>query len=146
MTPSKDSLKLQPITRVKEAPHILYRLLATRSKQVNISHRKMPSYAQHLAFLKRRPYKAWYLLHAPSLGFVGSVYLSKGDEIGIFLFKEYQGKGFGREAAALLMAKHRKIKRFIANINPKNERSILFFKEMGFIHIQNTYELVKGRS
>jgi len=135
-----------PIARVKEGPHILYRLLATRPKQVNISHRKMPSYAQHLAFLKRRPYKAWYLLRVPSLGFVGSVYLSKSDEIGLFLFREYQGKGFGREALRLLMAKHRTVKRFLANINPKNKRSARFFKEMGFIHIQNTYEFVKGRS
>ncbi len=146
MTPAKDPLQLLPIERVKEAPPILYRLLGTRPKRANISHQKMPSFAQHLAFLKRKPYKAWYLLRASSLGFVGSVYLSKSDEIGIFLFKEYQGKGFGREAAGLLMAKHRNIKRFIANINPKNKRSILFFKEMGFVHIQNTYELVKGRS
>jgi L-amino acid N-acyltransferase YncA len=30
-------------------------------------------------------------------------------------------------------------KRFLANINPTNYKSIQFFGKNGFIHIQNTY-------
>ena len=147
--PTRVTMRLKKIERVKEAPRILYRLLATRPARVNISHRRMPTFAAHLAFLRRKPYKAWYLVWVSPRGYIGAVYLSKNDEIGIFLFKEYQGKGFGQEAVRLLMAKHRGVKRFLANINPKNIRSILFFKELGFRPIQNTYEATrekKGKS
>ena len=39
----------------------------------------------------------------------------------------------------MLMEKHPR-ERFLANINPANERSIEFFRSLGFVHIQNTYE------
>ena len=147
--PTRVTMRLETIERVKEAPRILYWLLATRPSRVNISHRRMPTYAAHAAFLRRKPYKAWYLVRVSPWGYVGSVYLSKSDEIGIFLFKEYQGKGLGQETVRLLMARHRKVKRFLANVSPKNERSARFFKDLGFKPIQNTYEATrekKGKS
>ena len=32
-------------------------------------------------------------------------------------------------------------KRFLANVNPRNKKSIAMFEAMGFRHLQNTYEL-----
>lgn len=135
-----DLVELKDVYKVKQALRILYRLLAERPKLVNISHRKMPSFYQHRAFVKSRPYKAWYLIEASSQGFVGGVYLSKSDEIGVFVFKEYRRKGYGQKAVNLLMNRHRGVRRFLANISPKNGRSIQFFKGLKFWHIQNTYE------
>lgn len=133
-------MKLRPISTVKQAPRILYRLLAARPVKVNISHKKMPTFAEHLAFIRRKPYKAWYLIEGPSLGYLGSIYISKNDEIGLFLFKEFQHKGYARRALMLLMKRHKGIRRFLANVNPKNTASINFFKKMNFSHVQNTYE------
>lgn len=141
MKRSKSQVQLVNIYRVKESAPILYRLLASRPGRVNISHRKMPSFKKHRAFVSSRPYKAWYLIRATGLGFVGAVYLSKQDEIGVFIFKEHQGKGYGGEAVNILIKRYPRVKRFLANINPLNGRSIRFFKSLKFKHIQNTYEL-----
>lgn len=137
------SVRLADVYRVKEAPRILYRLLAERPARVNISHRKMPGWRKHLAFIRSRPYKAWYLIRVSGGACVGSIYLSKNDEIGAFIFKEHQKKGYGRIALDLLMKRHRAVKRFLANINPKNGASIRFFKNLKFGHIQNTYEFMR---
>ncbi len=32
-------------------------------------------------------------------------------------------------------------RRYLANINPRNDASIAMFQGLGFTHIQNTYEL-----
>ncbi len=137
----KSSVRLVDVYRVKEAAKILYRLLAARPGRVNISHRKLPSFKKHQAFIKSKPYKVWYLIRSAGPGFVGAIYVTKQDEIGVHIFKECRGKGCGRQAVNLLMKRHRRVKRFLANINPKNSRSIQFFKDLKFRHIQNTYEL-----
>jgi len=72
---------------------------------------------------------------------VGSVYLSKQNEIGIFLKKGLQGKGIGSIAMMLIIVKNPR-DRFLANISPKNRESIKFFKKNGFTLIQHTYELM----
>ncbi|RZD45223.1 MAG: N-acetyltransferase, partial [Thaumarchaeota archaeon] len=71
---------------------------------------------------------------------VGSIYLTKNNEIGIFLIKKNQSKGIGVNALKLLMKKNLKV-RYLANVNPKNKKSIEFFKKNGFKLIQHTYEL-----
>ena len=139
----KNAIHLTDVYRKKEAAEILYRLLAGRSKHVNISHRKMPSRHEHLAFVRSRPYKAWYLIQIAPKEYAGGIYLSKTGEIGIFLFKEHQGKGLGKKAVEALMKKHRMVKRFLANVSPKNSRSIEFFNGLKFKHIQNTYEFMR---
>ncbi|MEK7083941.1 MAG: GNAT family N-acetyltransferase [Patescibacteria group bacterium] len=132
--------KLVGVYREKAAAELLYRLLKERSAKINISHRKMPTWHQHLKFIRSKPYKAWYLISDAPKHFTGGIYLSKADEIGIFLLKKYQRLGHGNRAVDLLIKKHRNVKRFLANVNPNNKTSIQFFKKLGFGHIQNTYE------
>ena len=62
---------------------------------------------------------------------------------GVFVLRTHQGAGYGPQAVRLVMARHRGVKRFLANINPANQRSIAVFADLGFRHIQNTYELVR---
>lgn len=107
---------------------------------MNISHRRMPSRAEHQRFFRSRPYRSWDLVLKDGEP-VGAIYLSKQNEIGVFIFKRYRGLGYGKKAVRLLMKKHGRERRLLANISPKNPRSIRFFKDMGFEHIQNTYEL-----
>tara|TARA_B110000495_G_C22967374_1_gene567461 strand:- start:729 stop:1157 length:429 start_codon:yes stop_codon:yes gene_type:complete len=135
---STNIIKLKHIT--KQDHKFLFDLLNERPFSVNISHRSMPSYKQHIHFVNSKPYSYWYIIMTNGKK-IGSVYLSKMNEIGIFLKKEYRGNDIGHKAIDLLMTKHPR-KRYLANISPKNKKSKLFFKNQGFQLIQYTYEKV----
>lgn len=131
------SIKLRPVK--KSDCMFLYDLLKEREPRVNISHKMMPSFAQHEKFILSKPYFKWYIIEDFEKE-VGSVYLTKNDEIGIFLKKDLQGKGIGFNVLKLLIEKNPRTK-YLANVNPKNKKSIEFFKNNGFNLIQHTYEL-----
>lgn len=116
----------------------LYELLGERTAEQAISHKEMPSRVDHLKFVHSQPYHVWYLIEENTHNkFVGSCYLTERNEIGIFIFNEYQGLGFGPEAVNFLMEIH--VGPFLANINPTNKASIGMFKELGFKQLQVTY-------
>ena len=131
-------MRLVDVPTAPEAPELLYRLMEEREPQVNISHRALPDWDSHLAFIASRPYEAWYLIEVEG-EYVGAIYLSKMSEIGLFVLSDHRGQGHGKQASEMLMDKHPR-ERFLANINPSNTRSIEFFRSLGFEHIQNTYE------
>lgn len=127
---------------VNETDHeFLYYLLKNRNPNINISHKKMPIFKEHIKFVNSKPYSKWYIIKQNDEK-VGSIYLSKQNEIGLFLKNNVQGKNIGTEALKLLIMKNPK-KRILANINPKNKKSIKFFKKNGFKLIQFTFELEK---
>ena len=128
---------LAPVTSTGLDYQKLYALLAERTPEQSISHKRMPAWNEHCSFVDSKPYLAWYMIcdHGEV---IGAVYLSKQREIGIAIFLAHQRKGYGRAAVQELMRLHPG--NFLANINPKNEASIRFFESMGFTHIQNTYE------
>lgn len=117
----------------------LYELLKERESSTNISHRKMPTYNEHMNFVLSKPYSKWYIIYY-GRNKVGSIYLSKQNEIGIFIKEVFFMKGIGTDALRLLMELNPR-KRFLANINPKNKKSIEFFKKNRFKILQHTYEL-----
>ena len=120
----------------------LYNLLKERSPEDNISHKKIPTYIEHVKFIKSKPYTNWYIIYGNKKK-IGTIYLSKQDEIGIFLKKDCQNKGVGKIAMNLLISKNTR-SRYLANISPKNKKSKKFFKKQGFKLIQYTYELTKN--
>ena len=125
---------------VTDADHkFLYELLENRDSRANISHKKMPTYRQHVKFVKSKPYSKWYVIIL-SKEKIGSIYLSKTDEIGIFIQKNFQKQNLGKSALKELFKKNPR-KRYLANVNPKNQKSIQFFKNNGFNLIQYTFEL-----
>jgi|TARA_B100001750_G_C15230556_1_gene457878 RimJ/RimL family protein N-acetyltransferase len=117
----------------------LYDLLKERESNVNISHKKMPTYAQHIKFIESRPYSKWYVIILNNQK-IGSAYLSKQNEIGIFITKNKQRKKLGTSVLDMIIKKNHR-KRYLANVNPKNKKSISFFKKNGFELIQHTFEL-----
>ena len=123
----------------KNDAKFLYGLLKEREPDVNISHKKMPTYAQHIKFIESKPYSKWYIIRFGNQK-IGSAYLSKQNEIGIFITKNMHAKKLGTAALNILIKKNRR-KRYLANINPKNKKSISFFKKNGFELIQHTFEL-----
>ena len=118
----------------------LYGLLRQRDSRVNISHKTMPRYKDHVKFVLSKPYSKWYVIYYKYQK-VGSIYLTKQNEIGIFIIKQTQGKGIGKQALIALMKKNPQT-RYLANVSPKNKKSIDFFKKNGFKLIQHTYELI----
>ena len=123
-----------------KVPSVLYDLLAERGPEVNISHSEMPSWRAHLEFIESRPYDCWYLVRVDDC-IVGAVYITKHNEIGIFIFQLCQRRGFGSAAVKRVIEKHPR-KCYFANINSANKKSIAMFKRMGFRKIrETTYKL-----
>jgi len=135
----KRLIQLIPVKK-SDCP-FLFELLKERESKVNISHKKMPTFNIHVKFVMSKPYAKWYIIKYQDEK-IGSVYLSNQDEIGIFIKKGNQRKGIGKKALELLMKKNPR-KRYLANVNPKNSKSIKFFKKNRYKLLQHTYELRK---
>lgn len=119
------------------AKELLLRLLSEREPKHNISHAKMPTWAEHSAFVDAKPYPHWYLIDCGDM--VGATYLTDRREIGIGILRQFRGHGYGRSAVLQLMAAHPG--KFLANVNPTNRSSIEMFSDLGFRHLQSTYAL-----
>ena len=117
----------------------LYDLLKERDSRVNISHKKMPTYNEHLKFIKSKPYTKWYIVKWGTQK-IASIYLTSQNEIGIFIKKTHQNKNLGGIIMSQLIQKNPR-ERYLANVSPKNKISENFFKSYGFKFIQKTYEL-----
>ena len=133
----KDKITLKPVT--ENDYEFLYKLLSERNPSVNISHKKMPTYKQHIKFVKSNPYSKWYIVYHDEQK-AGSAYLTKINEIGILLTKEFQGMQIGNNVLSVIMQLNPR-KRYLANINPSNKKSIEFFKKNQFHLIQYTFEI-----
>jgi len=130
-------ISLRPIE--KSDLRFLYNHLKERDSRANISHKRMPTYTEHVKFVTSKPYSKWYIVMYGSKK-IGSIYLTKMNEIGIFIKKNFQDGGVGQRTLELLMKKNPRT-RFLANVSPKNKKSTEFFKRNGFKLIQHTYEL-----
>ena len=139
MADNEPPIKLKPVS--KSDYRFLYNLLIERDSRQNISHKKMPTYNKHVSFVSAKPYSKWYVV-LYGVDKVGSIYLTSQNEIGIFIKKSFQNKKIGNTALCRLIQKNPK-KRYLANVNPKNKKSICFFKNNGFKLIQYTFELSK---
>lgn len=78
----------------------------------------------------------WHIIIADGSA-VGATYITHANELGVFIFKAYQGHGYGKEAVEEMMDRYEGP--FLANINPGNEASRKFFEDLGFKMIQVTY-------
>ena len=137
--------KNEPLIKLKRVSksdyRFLYNLLLERDSHQNISHKKMPTYNQHVSFVSSKPYSIWYvILYGASKA--GSIYLTSQNEIGIFIKKSFQNKQIGNIVLHKLIQKNPK-KRYLANVSPQNKKSVRFFKNNGFKLIQYTFELSK---
>ena len=128
-------IKLKPVN--EQDIDFLYELLKERETKVNISHKELPPFSEHEQFVKSSPYPYWDIILLNNER-VGNIYLTNRDELGIFISKDFQSQGIGSIVLQKFMKKVGK-KRYLANINPTNYKSIQFFGKNGFTHIQNTY-------
>ena len=122
----------------------LYELLSERKSHVNISHKKTPTYAKHVKFVMSKPYSKWYVIYHTTEK-IGSVYLTKQDEIGIH-FKEQNMNNKIRSKVLNMIIRKNPRNRYLININPRNTSLRNFLKNEGFELIQHTYEISKKTS
>ena len=119
----------------------LYELLTARKPNVNISHKKLPTYVKHVKFVMSKPYSKWYIIYRATEK-IGSVYITKQDEIGIH-FKEKNITNKTRSKVLKMIIKKNPRDRYLININPSNTKMKKFLKNEGFELIQHTYEISK---
>jgi RimJ/RimL family protein N-acetyltransferase len=135
----------------KPTPHavlFLYSLMKEREAETNISHKKLPTMREHLAFVNSQPYRYWYLIGSSlETGWYGYISATNQNELGIIVKKQFQRKGIGSRAVKLFMSTIAPLPEipgqrrgcWLANISPLNEPSMKMFHELGFRLIQHTY-------
>jgi len=133
------SIKLNQVT--KNDTLFLYDLLKNKDPNANISHKKMPSYDEHVEFVMSKPYTNWYIIEYDKKN-VGAIYLSKQDEIGISISNDYEYDQIVKPALKLLMKLNQR-KRYLANTSPKDVRSQEFLLKNGFTGLEYVYEMIK---
>ena len=141
---SDDEIKFKEVG--KSDIKFLYQHLKERDPITRISHKKMPTFSQHEKFVLSHPYTKWYIIYHQKEK-VGSIYLTKQDEIGIH-FKEplrptLQPKNTLYLQVLKMIMKKNPRNRYLVNINPRNTWMKNFLKNAGFELIQHTYEISK---
>jgi RimJ/RimL family protein N-acetyltransferase len=131
-------MKLLSIYERPDRHELLWNLLRERDETTNISHKEMPGWCEHFRFIEAKPYTAWYFIVDGDVH--GACYLSRHNEIGVHVFRASQGRGYGPRAIDALIKLHGP-GRYLANINPRNERSATLFANRGFRLCQHTYAL-----
>ena len=72
--------KLEAIHGTEEQIQILYDLLSTR--EYSISHVHLPSFDDHILFVKNHPYLAWFLIRLENQ-YLGTLYVKIDNSIGL---------------------------------------------------------------
>ena len=132
-------VKLKQVT--KNDALFLYDLLKNKDPNANISHKKMPSYDEHVEFVMAKPYTNWYIIEYDKKN-GGAIYLSKQDEIGISISNDYEYDQIVKPALKLLMKLNQR-KRYLANTSPKDVSAQEFLLKNGFTGLEYVYEMKK---
>lgn len=144
-------MKLLNVYEHPEAIQALYRIMAQRLKEpgTNISHTAMPSLEDHTRFFNSKPYAGWYLIMGTRgvEEIMGACYITKANELGIYIWPHYRGKGHATQALQTLMAMHTpappitatRAGKYLARIHPNNKASQALFERLGFQCYEHTY-------
>lgn len=132
-----DNIQLKEINSVDY--NFLFELLRKRDSRANISHRSMPTYKQHVKFVKSNPYSKWYVVWFSNLR-IGSTYITNQDEITVHLENNFD-KNVIRKFVIKTIIKYNPRKRYFINTSPYNKKLIRFLKTLGVTLLQQTYEV-----
>ncbi len=134
-------VSVYPVTPYKL--EIMWDLMREATPDQSISHKNMPLWEEHVAYVDSHPHPLWDFIKVGE-DYVGTIYISKRGEIGIRIFNVFQHKGYGTEALKMIR-KHYPGKLY-ANINPNNQISIDCFTKLGAKLIQYTYEIPREQT
>ena len=128
-----------------DAVEVLWDLLRERPDYANISHDGKPERNRHVSFVLAHPYREWTLIMAENQ-WVGAIYITHQNEIGIGILKKYQRKGYARQAIDLMMQRHPR-PYYLANVAPGNHPSHRLWESFPDHAIcQITYRITRGEN
>ncbi len=141
-------MKFVRIEDEPKATQILWDLLVERAPYESISHDELPTYAEHQKYVRNHPYRLWVLIQDRGR-YVGAISLSYRNEIGIGILESHRRRWLATRSLRKFMEETSPSppipgicpEGFVANINPLNSKSIRLFENLGFAHVQNTYQL-----
>lgn len=124
----------------------LYELLNKRTSKNNISNRTIKNWKDHLNFIDyNNPFSDWYIIEK-NQQWVGSIYLTQRNEIGIYIAEEFRGVEIGKDALELLIQKNPR-RFYYSNVNPDNEDLKKFFQKFfgktNYRLVEMCYEIVQ---
>lgn len=145
-------MKLVSVHKNRHAVKLLYKLLEERPKNSFISHKSMPTFQEHENFVRSHPFEWWYLIQVGD-DYVGAIECTILNELGVAIFKEFQRKGYARDALRLFMDKHRplpdiparRVGKWLVNVAHTNDIGRQFFYRLGFKQVQMTMVLENGK-
>ncbi|MBE3024360.1 hypothetical protein [Janthinobacterium sp. GW458P] len=138
-----ETIKLEKIIGSEKQIEILFQLL--KNREHNISNVSIPTFDQHIKFVKNHPYRAWYLIKVDGL-YVGSSYVMESNCLGISLLND---ASILPQVIDMIYKKHKPLKEiksirpphFYINIAPENRIIESQLNRIGAIKIQSTYSL-----
>ncbi len=109
----------------------LYKLLKERFEygNVNIDLDLLPNFSEHWNFIRNETYKYSYLL-VLNTEYVGVGFIKQNNELGIFISKNYIGRGFGPHLITHILTMHPTP--CYGRVNFNNDRSNAMFQNLGF--------------
>lgn len=131
---------------------ITYALMEERPPEFNISHKVLPTWAAHVHYVKRHPYRKWAVIRRDQVGAqhgVGALYITNKNEIGIGIMRAFQDRGYAGQALLHLLKTipplgyiaGERSGEWLANIAPGNPVSQRVFQQIGFQLVQMTYRM-----
>ncbi len=149
------TLRFADIRKHPNGIELAWQLLLERPREANISHQEMPTFEEHAAYVREHPYRVWLVIESdvvqgeefPFRELVGTICLTKRNEIGIAILASQRRKGYASEAIRAVMdlypplpeGKGDRAGRYLANVAPLNWNSHSLFNKLGAKIIQTTY-------
>ena len=141
---SKYKLQFKNVEINKIDAKILYDLL--KNRKYNISHQQIPTFSQHLKFIKNAPYLHWQIIYNKNKP-IGTVYIQNNNSIGLNLnsFKDdwiyqiisYIKNNFTPQAPAPSLIPSY----FFINVPVSNKKLIKLLNKLNLENIQVSYKI-----
>ena len=121
----------------------LYELLSERN--LSISHKKLPSYEEHLNFIKNNPYYKWVIVKQNKI-LIGSIYINKNNSVSIKLKNKYSHQlehvlnKFEDTFSPQSEIKSYRKEQFFFNVNPNDQLMIKVLESKNYKISQISYQ------
>jgi hypothetical protein len=138
------SIVLENIQESSENIKASYKLYKTRPKYHLISAKKALKYVDHIKFVKKNPYRRWYIIKF-NKKFIGTIYFTLENSIGYYILDNYIK--YTKVIFLKLLTKIKPLPKklsinqenFTINISPKNIKYQNIINNMGGKIIQKTF-------
>lgn len=139
-----EELCLERIRPTKNQMEHLFEQLRRRTH--NISHKQMPTFSEHVKFVRRHPYRMWFLIKVGE-EYIGNAYVQFDNSIGLSLLQIKREdvprilQAIQKEIQPLPEIKSVRKNGFHINVAPSNTSLLQIFKSMGLSESQRSFDL-----